>query len=32
VWNAFWKLPPLGSPTRGQFTMADLLKFAGVWS
>ena len=27
-----WKPAPPIAPARGQFTMADLLKFAGVWS
>lgn len=30
--NAVWKPAPPIAPARGQFTMADLLKFAGVWS
>ena len=30
--NALWKPTPPIAPARGQFTMADLLKFAGVWS
>ena len=30
--NAVWKPTPPIAPARGQFTMADLLKFAGVWS
>ena len=30
--NAVWKPTPPMAPARGQFTMADLLKFAGVWS
>ena len=29
--NALWKPTPPMAPKRGQFTMADLLKFAGVW-
>ena len=27
-----WKPAPPIAPTSGQFTMADLLKFARVWS
>ena len=27
-----WKPAPPIAPARGQFTMADLLKYAGVWS
>jgi hypothetical protein len=27
-----WKPAPPIAPTRGQFTMPDLLKFAGIWS
>ncbi len=27
-----WKPAPPIAPASGQFTMADLLKFAGVWS
>ena len=30
--NPAWKPAPPIAPARGQFTMADLLKFAGVWS
>jgi hypothetical protein len=30
--NAAWKPAPPIAPARGQFTMADLLKYAGVWS
>jgi hypothetical protein len=30
--NSSWKPAPPIAPTKGQFTMADLLKFAGVWS
>ena len=30
--NAVWKPTPPIAPARGQFTMADLLKYAGVWS
>ena len=30
--NALWKPTPPIAPARGQFTVADLLKFAGVWS
>ena len=30
--NALWKPTPPIAPARGKFTMADLLKFAGVWS
>ena len=30
--NAVWKPTQPIAPARGQFTMADLLKFAGVWS
>ena len=30
--SAAWKPAPPIAPTRGQFTMADLLKFAEVWS
>ena len=29
--NAVWEPTPPVAPARGQFTMADLLKFAGVW-
>ena len=27
-----WKPAPPIAPARGKFTMADLLKYAGVWS
>ena len=30
--NPGWKPAPPIAPVSGQFTMADLLKFAGVWS
>jgi hypothetical protein len=30
--NSSWKPAPPIAPTKGQFTMADLLKFAGVWA
>ena len=30
--NAAWKPAPPIAPARGRFTMADLLKYAGVWS
>ena len=30
--NAAWKPAPPIAPARGQFTMADLLRYAGVWS
>ncbi len=30
--NALWKPTAPIAPARGQFTMADLLKYAGVWS
>ena len=30
--NAAWKPAPPIAPERGKFTMADLLKYAGVWS
>ena len=30
--NPSWKPAPPITPVRGQFTMADLLKYAGVWS
>jgi hypothetical protein len=30
--NALWKPTQPIAPARGQFTMTDLLKFAGVWS
>ena len=30
--NPGWKPAPPIAPASGQFTMADLLKFAGVWS
>jgi hypothetical protein len=30
--NAAWKPAPPIAPARGKFTMADLLKYAGVWS
>src|SRR5829696_6790865 len=30
--NSSWKPAPPVAPVRGQFTMADLLKYAGVWS
>ena len=30
--NAAWKPAPPIAPVRGQFLMADLLKYAGVWS
>jgi hypothetical protein len=30
--NPAWKPAPPVAPVRGQFTMADLLKYAGVWS
>ena len=30
--NASWKPAPPIARVRGQFTMADLLKYAGVWS
>lgn len=30
--NSSWKPAPPIAPTTGKFTMADLLKFAGVWS
>jgi hypothetical protein len=30
--NPGWKPAPPIAPTSGQFTMADLLKFAGIWS
>ena len=30
--NPTWKPAPPIAPTKGQFTMADLLKYAGVWS
>jgi hypothetical protein len=29
--NAAWKPAPPIAPTRGQFTMSDLLNFAGLW-
>ena len=32
VLEAAWKPTPPIAPARGQFTMADLLKYAGVWS
>ncbi len=30
--NPAWKPAPPLAPAKGQFTMADLLKYAGVWS
>jgi hypothetical protein len=30
--NALWKPTQHIAPARGQFMMADLLKFAGIWS
>jgi hypothetical protein len=30
--NSSWKPAPPIAPTKGQFTMADLLKYAGVWA
>ena len=30
--NSSWKPTTPIAPARGQFTMADLLKYAGVWS